>query len=68
MKVKRNKIPLVRASVVESTTERGVLSLRGLDGHTSTLRREWTEAFAAGDEIVLLRKADYEALRKGGPK
>jgi hypothetical protein len=52
--------------VVASAAKPGMLSLRGPKGrnHNDDIRKHITGVFEEGDEVVLLRKADFEKLFK----
>lgn len=56
----------VMASIKPSLREPGALSLRALDGRSSTLKRSLVEAdFEEGDLVVIIDAADYERLLAG---
>lgn len=67
MKVRKRKIHphnIVTLKIIRSTREEGRLSMRALDGHSSTLQAEITKTFSDGDEVVMLRSSDYAKLLK----
>jgi hypothetical protein len=62
----KKAIPHVELKVVASAMRPGSLSLRGPKGrgHGDDVRTHITDVFDEGDDVVLLRKSDFENLFK----